>query len=316
MYDEIERAVTGKSPRGISFLGWVGIVLVLLFMFGTVGAGWAFFRVKSEVEEIAREIRREVEVDRRVAGAVHRAEGEGVRQILSNLGPRLDDLTARPEEGLTLIRNLQAADLSHGSIQEAVEGSLRIRGEEGEITADLQGNQEGGSLVIGTPEGEIRLDLVKQADGGTLTLRGPEGDVRLEVVGDEEGGRLLLHTEDETIRFGSGWAAEELPGWVPHLDGMPEAPRQVYSASSSEGFLGAVAWEGPADPREILRFYRQDLAGEGYEVKAEHALRDAGHAQGSLWARHEGSGRVVFVVAEAEADGPTRILLGYGEERR
>ena len=103
-----------------------------------------------------------------------------------------------------------------------------------------------------------------------------------------------------------------MPGWVQRIDGMPADPQRVYSLTSQEGFMGAVAWQGDGSPQDVISFYREWLEGEGYELRAEHRLREEGNDRGSLWARNEDAGRVVFLVAELE-EGMTNILLGYGE---
>lgn len=314
MYDEFERAVTGRSRKGMPFLAWAGAILFFVVAFGIAGAGWAALRVKSEVEETIRRVEREVHREVGRSARLQRSAAAG--EILANLRPGLGNLTDHPEESLRMLRDLHDAELSASSLQESIEGSFRVRGEDGEVRGDFQGDEEGGFLVIQTPDGEVRLELEQRGEGGLLTLRGPDGAARLELVGGEDGGQLLLETEEGTVRLGSGWGAEEIPAWVPRLGGMPDAPRQVYSASSDEGFMGAVTWEDAGDPKEVLAFYRARLAEAGYEVKAEHALREGDHSQGSLWARHADDGRMVFVVAEADDDASMEILLGYGQEIR
>ena len=48
MYDEFERAVTGKSGEKLSFFGWLSIAVGTLFVLGIVGVGLAAVRVKHE----------------------------------------------------------------------------------------------------------------------------------------------------------------------------------------------------------------------------------------------------------------------------
>ena len=69
MYDEFERAVTGKSGERLSFLGWLSIALGTLFVLGIVGVGLAAVRVKSQVVDIAHEIVHELEADPAMAAA-------------------------------------------------------------------------------------------------------------------------------------------------------------------------------------------------------------------------------------------------------
>ena len=61
MYDEFERAVTGKSGARLSFWGWLSIGLGTLFVLGIVAAGITAVHVKHRVAEIAHVIQHELE---------------------------------------------------------------------------------------------------------------------------------------------------------------------------------------------------------------------------------------------------------------
>ena len=139
-----------------------------------------------------------------------------------------------------------------------------------------------------------------------------DGEVRFDVRGGDNGGSLVIQTPEESFRFGAGDEADAMPGWVPRAEWMPRSPQRVYSLDSEEGNLGAVTWESDVSAEEILGFYKNWLEGEGYELRSETRLHDQGGSQGSLWAKDEASGRVVFVATE-QMDGETKILLGYGE---
>jgi hypothetical protein len=51
MYDEFERAVTGKPKKGIPVFGWILIVVAFLFLFGVVGVGFAAYSFASHVQD-------------------------------------------------------------------------------------------------------------------------------------------------------------------------------------------------------------------------------------------------------------------------
>ena len=56
MYDEFERAVTGKpAKKGMGFLGWIGAGLLFVTVVGVVGAGFAINRAFHKVESLARD---------------------------------------------------------------------------------------------------------------------------------------------------------------------------------------------------------------------------------------------------------------------
>ncbi len=324
MYDEYERAVTGKPKRGLPVWGWALIVVAFLFMFGAVGIGIAANRVAKKVhrefsgdfadelaEELAGleiELAEELEgLDSEIADEVAAAlaevqhelnaefgedTGRFASDLLSRIQPRLERLLGDPQAGLAFLQDLGSQEYSEKALREVLEGSLRIRTEDGELTADLWRGEDGGSLVIDTPDGEeIRIDLAKQ-DGG---------------------GELVIKTEEKVVRFGAGTAAAGLPGWVPPVRGMPDHPKHLFSAEADEGGLGAVSWETDRSPQAVLDFYRLELEEAGYVLREEHSAHNHGEFGGGFWAENKADGRVVFM-AVGEEDGMTRILLGYGEE--
>jgi len=324
MYDEFERAVTGKRKRGLPVFGWILIVVAFLFMFGIVGAGFAAFRMAGRVErqfseefaaelaedladlekelagelsgldaEIAAEVAEALaEVERELAGEFGDDTGVFASNLLSRLQPRLERLVGDPEAGLAFLQDIGSGDYSEKALREVLEGSLRIRTEDGELTADLWRGEDGGSLVIDSPDGEVQIDLVK-VDGG---------------------GELVIRTEERVVRFGAGTAAEGLPGWVPRVRWMPEHPKHLFSALSDEGGLGAVSWETNRLPQAVLDFYRHELEDAGYRIREEHSARQHGEVEGGFWAENEADDRIVFIAASNE-DGVTKVILGYGEER-
>jgi hypothetical protein len=330
MYDEFERAVTGRTRGGPSPLGWVLIALGVLFVMGIVGTGVAAFYVHRKVEQFASGVVRQIQ----------RGPAEVGAAVLSSLESHSRLLEADPTEGLAFLRNLpsdgaperaildlSALDLSsmgrasEGRNLAEVEGrepaerGSRGRdrsGEGGDVSVSMRGDQDGGYLVIRGRDGQVRFDLTRTDDGGSLVVDSNEGRVRFDLRKGDDGGELVVETEEGTLRFGAGDRAQALPGWVPRLGRIPSEPRSVYSLTSPEGFLGAVAWEGREPPAEVLASYRGWLEKEGYELQVEHRLREGGRDQGSLWARQEGQRRVVFLVA-AEDEAGTRVLLGYGE---
>lgn len=312
MYDEFERAVTGKHKQRIPAFGWVLIVLAFLFLFGIVGAGFAAYRVAKTVggelsrqrvekleklEGVDAEVAAEVaaalaEVEAELGGELGRESRVMAADFLERLRPRLQRLMGNPEAGMAFLQDLGSSDQSEKALREVLEGSLRIRTDGGELTADLWTGEDGGSLVIEGPDGEVRIDLVKE-DGG---------------------GELVIRSEEKVVRFGAGTGAAGLPGWVPRVRGMPADPKHLFSALSDEGGLGAVSWNTDRSPQAVLDFYRRELEDAGYDVREEHSAWHRGEVEGGFWAENEEDGRVVFI-AVSEGDEATRVILGYGEDR-
>jgi len=347
MYDEFERAVTGKSGERLSFLSWLSIALGTVFALGIVGAGLTAVHVKKEVAEIAEVVRHEIRSGPTVAAEamVERLEShatllsvppeEGVA-LLATLDPGAPPESFMEEffggtmelfpqgremaEGIkTQIRDgLMEIDSDQGRLRMDLVrgddgGSLVIDSDEGQVRFDLQKTEDGGFLVIDSEEGQVRFDLEQSEDGGSLSIHSPDGNIRFDVAGGEDGGTMIIETEDASMRFGAGQEAEGMPGWVERVAGMPESPERVYSMRSEEGFMGAVAWQGDGSARDVLSFYRDWLEGTGFEIRSQQRSRDGNAEVTTLWARNEGTGRMVFLVA-AEEDGATKALLGYGEK--
>lgn len=324
MYDEFERAVTGKSKKGIPVFGWILIILAFLFMFGVVGVGVAAYHfaknVRHEVShdfasdlaeelsdleiELAAELDGlDAEIAAQVAEALREVEAELeanfgdeapllAANLLSRMDSRIGRILGNPAAGLALVEDLGSRDYSERALKEILEGSLRIRTEDGELTADLWRGKDGGSLVIESPDGEeLSIDLVRGDAGGALVIRSPES----------------------TVEFGAGSEALELPEWVPTARWMPDGMKPVFSMGSEEGSLGAVAFETDRSPEAVLEAYRDVLEGEGYHVQEEGSHGHRGDVEGGFWAENFETDRIVFIAASDER-GVTKVLLGYGEE--
>jgi hypothetical protein len=346
MYDEFERAVTGKNGQKLSFLAWMSIALGTLFVLGIVAVALFAVRVKDQVAEIAQVIEEQIEAHPTLAAEamVQKLEShasllsippeEGV-MMLQDLGSdspadafmeeffggtlgifpdgkeMIGDLKDQVREGIMDFKSSEGRvrmDLIRGEDG----GSLVVDSEDGQVRFDLKKTDDGGFLAIDTEEGQLRLDLVKRDGGASLVINSEDGQIRFDADGGEDGGTMVIQTDDATIRFGAGDDAEGLPGWVERVSGMPADPEGVYSLSSSQGFMGAVAWQGDGSAQEVLSFYRDWLESEGFEFKAQHRVQDGGGEVNSLWARNEELGRVVFLVA-GQSEGATEVLLGYGE---
>ncbi|MDH5588903.1 MAG: hypothetical protein OEZ65_07755 [Gemmatimonadota bacterium] len=347
MYDEFERAFTGQPEKKLSPLGWFLVVAGLVTCVGVVGVGFAVHRVyvsaADRVEEFARRLDGVPSV---AATRVRSSLASHASLISADPGAGLvflEDLDTGDPSGALMEKLLGGAfDFAGEDLSQIVEqprdrpsradgsdgdqlrfeadadedgGFLIIGSAEDQVRIDLRRTDDGGFLTIDSEDGQVRVDLVKTDDGGHLTIDSDDGDVRFDLTRGEAGGRLLVRSDEGEVRLAVGDDAEGIRRWVPRFDGMPDAPRGVYSLSTEDGFMGAVAWEGDDSPEEVLAFYQAALEDRGYELRAAHRLRDRGSDSASLWARHERDDRVVFVVATRDGDGTT-VLLGYGEGER
>jgi hypothetical protein len=324
MHREYERAVTGSERRGRSPLAWLFAAVGIFLVLGVGGAMLATARARHGVERLQH-------VMERASRAAPETRSEvAATRLVEQLRSHEALLSVPPDEGIRFLRGLSSADPSEAFVKALVDargertsqvdvsslsdgGSLEFGTDEGRVSLRLRRTDAGGTLSIESPDGSARIDLVRTDDGGFLTIDSDDGGVRFDLTRGEDGGRLEVRTDDgETLRLGFGESARRIPSWVPRMDGFPEPPRPVYSLDGTEGELGAVAWEGDTSIEEILSFYKDRLEADGYRMDAEHRRSDTDLDEGSLWARDESSGRMVFVAAHRR-DGTTKVLLGYGE---
>lgn len=355
MHDEFERAISGSSrKKGLSALGWLFMSLGMFVVLGVVGVGFAMNRVAHKVEDMlvgfdydagaaASKVVARLESHAQLLSA-DPDEGLEFLQTLDGDDPSEAFLGSLFGEsfgsGAPFGDLADLADLSDLSDLEEIQepqsgslhahdddvsidlqrvgdgGSLVIRSDDGTVRLDLRRTHDGGSLVIDTDDGQARIALQRTDNGGYLTVDSDDGSIRFDLIRSDEGGQLLVKTDGgESLRLGFGEDAAALPGWVSQLDGMPERPRPVYSLSAHRGSLGAVSWRQNISAQEALDAFQAQLEDAGYDIRAEHHRNGVSFDEGSLWAKDEASGRLVFVVAH-ETDGDTKLLVGYGEETR
>lgn len=289
MYDEYERAMTGREKPRLGLLGWIGLSIVGLMLTGTAVAVFAFFVVKNKVEEaVAREGGPEAVVERILAEVERELETE-----LANV----DEIErVELERALRSIARVErAVQVRSGRIDvgDLVEGSLRVTGSDGErFSLDLRGDESGGFLVIESGDERLTFDLARDDDGAALVVRSADG---------------------EEIRVGAGDRALEVPAWIPEIADRPARPRHLYSARSDDGWAGAVVWETDLSPDEVVEAYAAEFERAGLRLETE-ARAEGRDGRMSLKVA-EADGDRSAVVAAASDDGRTTVFLGYKDRR-
>lgn len=324
MYDEFERALTGKTPRrGPSSLGWVAIGVGLVLVAGVVGVGYGVTRVTHRVRQMARELT--------VTSAASTAG------MISHLRHSTSVVALDPREGLSFLDGLRSGDPAQALVQKVVgrqldlsadarelqdqtrgagddeHSSTTIHSGDGDVSIHLSKGKNGGSLLLDSKDGHVRFDLVKSAGGGTLTIDSDDGHASFDFIRGDDGGRLVIRGDDDaTVELSVGSNSRGAPDWVPIPDAMPGDARPVFSLTTPDATLGAVAWKDDANPAERVATYRMTLEKAGYEVRVETSRSGPDGEEASLWARRDRDGRTVFVLAR-RLDGWTHEVLGYGE---
>jgi hypothetical protein len=320
MYDEFERALTGKTPRkGPSSLGWVAIGLGLVLVAGVVGVGYGVTQVTRRVKHVAREL--------------NGTSIAATSRVVSHLERSTSVVSLDPRDGLSFLRGLAPGDPAQALVQNVVGGRLDLPGgpqalqdrvsgdavgsstihsDDGDVSIRLNRGKNGGSLVIDSKDGHVRFDLTKSSNGGTLTIDSNDGHARFDLIKGDDGGRLVIHSDDGTVELAVGAQSQSVPGWVPRPSAMPSETRPVFSLTTPDKTLGAVTWEDDASPGERVAAYRTTLEKAGYEVQVENSRTGPEGDEASLWARRDRDQRTVFVLAR-RLDGRTHEVLGYGE---
>jgi len=273
MYDEFERAVTGRSREGLSFLGWLSIALGTLFAIGLVGAGLTAFYVHSRVTDAMDQISREVNEE--VIREIHEGPAAAAEQMVAHLESHTRLLSATPQEGLVLLQDLgtgvpseafmdnffggtltalskgQDLTLDLDSPEDA--GSLEINSQDGRVRLDLLKGDNGGALVIKSDDGEVRFDLRKTDDGGYLAIDSDDGQVRFDLVRDDDGGSLVIKSEEGEVRF-------DVTGGENGGRFVIQTPEETFAFGAGEEARSMPRWVPSMDgmPRDAKRVYSLD----------------------------------------------------------
>ena len=302
MHDEFERALGVRRRSGISFLGWLGLGLVGFFVLAGTGVFFAFRAASHQFHQVVEQM------EARTSGEHPDLVARTVARTLAEMGStpaahqdRIATAVARAlsaSAGTTV--ETDAAQASPPS--ESATGSARSGDEEME-----------GFLRIRTEDGEIRADLRAGGDGGSLVVRDVDGEVLVDLSGDARGGRLYVRGEGEIASFRTGGSAADPPQWVPRPDARVDEVERVLSGHAGDGSFGARAWLTEGSPRMLVETFRAQLQREGWQVRAEHRMRNGEEVSASVVGRLESQGRTVLLTAGPE-DGRTRVVLGWGEE--
>lgn len=224
MYDEFERAVTGRSTSGrMSVLGWIAAGFGFFFIVGLVGIGFAVSRAMDRVEELARDF----DVSGRLADLAVLADLESQKQLIS-----MD-----PDRGLDFLRGLDGGDPVEAFMGEVVRGTFDLGAHrdhpshapglpalpelpevpavpdapagpgaphvsvDRDVVVDVDPSDGHRSLVIKADGGDVRFDLVRTDGGGFLTIDSDDGRTRIDLHRSGDGGYLAIDSEDGSVRF-------------------------------------------------------------------------------------------------------------------
>jgi hypothetical protein len=146
---------------------------------------------------------------------------------VERLERQADLLSMDPAEGLTFLRDLDAAepaadlmrDLGVAPLRELASAAASRSGEsqvrtspedrrtfsfragDDDLRIDLDRGEDGGSLVIGSGDETVRFDLARTDEGGFLTIDTGDEQARVDLLRTDVGGSLLIDGPDGRVRF-------------------------------------------------------------------------------------------------------------------
>lgn len=262
IHDEFESSLSSKKRRGLHPFAWLAIAFGTLTLAGVAAVAVAGYLLHREVQEVIHEVR---DAPIKVAA----------RAV--NLHPDFKVVETNEGEGTLLVQNIKSGAQSLVSADDAVDGRLTFRTDEGTFTLDLQGGEHGGQLVV-TKDGEdlVRIDASADENGGSLVIRSSDGDVlRFDATGDEDGGSLVVRTEDgEVLRFNadgsdeSGWlTVQGTDGELIRLDFDGDESVRVETANGVSTFRGME--DGGSIPRWVPSYYDIDDGPQTYTAEVD-----------------------------------------------
>lgn len=268
MHDELERSVGGRRS-GLHPLAWVAVGFLTLSVLGVGAAAVGGYVMAKRVGHVIEEVRE--------------APMETLARTLES-HPDFEVVDAREGRGQLVLRDLKRGATRTLDLSDAVDGRLSFNTDEGRVTIDLRGGEDGGQLTV-TKNGDrvLTVDAFGEDGQGSLVIRGAGDDIlRLDATGNEEGGRLVVRTQDgEVLRFDaegsddSGWLRVQTPeGELLRVEMDGDANEvTLHSPGSSMTFHGVE--KGGEIPRWVPDYYDMDSGPHIYTAQVEEGAAGA-----------------------------------------
>ncbi len=174
-------------------------------------------------------------------------------------------------------------------------GTFTIRDKKGGevVTVDYH-DIEKGRLSFDTGEGRVTVGVPLEDDG--------RGDIVGLTFEDNSG--------ESKLRFGSA-APQEAPEILTLYPGS--AAEGTYSTTTAEVSAGAYSMTTTDSVAEVLRFYAEDLANQGFEISQSNMSGPGGESGTVQGSKRDPAQSVTIIVS---SDGSqTRILANYSIEK-
>lgn len=152
------------------------------------------------------------------------------------------------------------------------------------------------------------LSFEQAADGG-FSITTDEGAAVISA-----GGEVEVTSKDGTFTLNSDAGTENTPAWAKAFI-YPDSGSQksTFTSNNQNGEMGNLTSTAANDPEEVVRFYKDLLEGQGYELD-ENTSKVAGELNNAVLLGKKDK-RTISVVVSPQRDGGSHIILSYQEKK-
>ena len=268
--------MTNGTKKGLHPLAWVGIGCGCLLLIGVglfvSGVGFAVFKGKQMVDEFQ-----------------ENPEASTAR-LIALANPDLELVETNDEDGTVTFRNTKEDKEFTVDYDDIKDGKLTIQTEEGEMSFEAQGGEDGGSFTFQDASGETTtVDVQTQGDeAGTVTVQGPDGETR----------------------YGANLGMDDVPDWVPLYPGADQS-QSNFSASGSEGQAGMLTLSTSDSTDDVMEHFKKVLEDAGYTVEHNTVTMGTGQEGGSVSGTKDGGYTVSVIVGRDSGSDQTSAVVQY-----
>jgi uncharacterized protein YneF (UPF0154 family) len=212
--------------------------------------------------------------------------------------------------GFFVARKVQdvAADFEKDPAMATARMIVKLNPELEEVDVD----EEAGTITVrNTKTGEIITVDFEDIEQGKFSFKSGDREITVDASEAGETGTVKITDGEDNVVFSAGKAStSEIPDWVPVYAGSE--PTNRHAATTSTTVSGGFELETTDPVDQVLEFYRSTLEAAGYGVTVNTFSQEDGQG-GMVNAAHEEDQRSVVAILNAEAGGPTKVVVNYNQ---
>ena len=173
-------------------------------------------------------------------------------------------------------------------------------------------DSDAGTITVrNTKTGEVVAVDFDDIEQGRISFKSGDREIMVDASEAGETGTVKVTDDEGGVIFSAGEiSASDLPPWVPVYPGTEPASR--HSMKTETTVSGGFELETTDPVDQVLEHYRSALAAEGYELNVNTYTQDDTRG-GMVNGTHEADRRNVVVIVNADAGGPTKIVVTYNQ---